>query len=643
MRFLENEVDSFLRMQLLDLAKALTGWEELKLELSYHSFYDERAKVVAVSQFWSDYPEEIKLAGMKSDVYLRGIGSAWYTDAREVADYLAWTLPLKRPLLAKQLFALCEELRLQQLCRRQRPGTRRALELRSRLHAQYFAAKRDAHGRRGETADALLCALAAATAGGEALQAAEGIGAGLSELRPALERLCWDAAEAALHSTAEVAERCRLVLERLEEADALGGDCRISYFSTQPENGTAEPLSWEYIGELKRKKKLPPQSVALDTQERDEPPQAGERMPTWHRETKKQEESLLRFDTEQGAKTDLISDHVREADGSDQALGIVQGASKAVKQNEPQPPSPPQVERIDTGESGGQAEPYGRLNRKAVPVWRPAEAPDAAAKARYHEVLQQVAPMVAKLKRTIQMTMEQKQIARRSELISGRLGKKLVRAAWEPLPRLFYKKNSPSAQVDAVFSLLVDCSASMYDKMEQAHQGIALFHEALKALRVPHEVIGFWEDADGVTEEAYPNVFHLLTDFEGSLRGGAGPRLLQLKAEQDNRDGYAIRVVSERLRQRTEKQKVLLVFSDGEPSAAEYHEDGIVDTCEAVLHARRSGVEVVSVFLGSGKIKDTERETMRNIYGRHSVLVPEVSDIAVQLAPLLRRLLMSKL
>ncbi|OXM87859.1 vWA domain-containing protein [Paenibacillus rigui] len=641
MRFLENEVDAFLRMQLLDLGKALTGWQELKLEISYHSFYDDRARLIAVSSFWSDYPEAVKLAGMKSDVYLRGIGSAWFTDSRVIAEYLAWTHGLKRPLLAKQLFALCEETRLAHLCLRQRPGTRRALELRSRLYAQHFAAKRDAHGYRGEPADALLCAMAAALAGGEALQN-EAPGS-VPELLPALERLRWDAADAALHSTADVAERSRLVVELLEAADALGGDCRISYFAMLPENGTAEPLSWEYIGELKRKKKLKRESVLPADGEREEPLQPGERLPTWHRETEKQEESLLRFDIEEGSKTDLISNHVRESDSSDQALGIVQGSSKAVKQNEPNQPMPPAVERMETGESGGPGEPYGRLNRKAVPVYRAAEKPDAEALLRYQEVLLKISPMVSKLKRTIQMTMEQKQIARRGELISGRLGKKLIRAAWEPLPRLFYKKNNPSAQMDAVFGLLVDCSASMYDKMEQAHLGIALFHETLRTLRVPHEVIGFWEDADAVTEEAYPNTFQVITDFNGCLNPGAGPKLLQLQAEQDNRDGYAIRIVSERLRQRSEKQKVLLVFSDGEPSAAEYHEDGIMDTYEAVQLARRSGVDVVSVFIGKGSVKETERITMTNIYGRHSVVVPDVSDLAAQLTPLLRRLLISKL
>ncbi|MFE5317401.1 vWA domain-containing protein [Paenibacillus sp. NPDC056579] len=646
MRFVENEVDAFLRMQLLDLAKALTGIEDLGLELSYLSYYNHREKLLAVSQFWSYYPEEIKLTGMKTDVYLRGIGSSWFTDSTVIASYLDWIKSIRLPMLAKQWLALCEERRLMSLCLRHRPGTASSLSMRSAMYAKHFAGKRASHSDRGEQADALLSGFAEAIYRNRNLDALEGLNGLLAKLpgdaRPAIERLLIDLKNDQFKSTQELAERCKALFTLLDDWNGLGGDSRAQYFSLQKDSGTDEPLSWEYIGELKRKKKGMHESV-LPMKQEEERPQQGERLPTWHRETKKQEESLLRFDSEQGSKAGLLSDHVREADSGDQALGIVQGSSQAAQRNEPELPATQPLERMDTGLSG-KADAYGALNRKAVPVFRPAEPPDADAYIRYNELHKGIAPLIHKLKQTIRMTMEQKRIAPRDELLSGRLSRKLVRAAWEPFPRLFYKKSSPSTEVDAAFCLLIDCSASMYDKMEQAHQGIALFHESLRALRVPHEIIGFWEDADEVTESSSPNVFHVVTDYISSLTDSAvGPKLLQLQAEQDNRDGYAIRIASERLMLRPEKQKVLLVFSDGEPSAADYHEEGIVDTCEAVLRSRRSGIEVVSVFLGNGEIKDTERETMRNIYGRHSVLVPDVADITAQLGPLLRKMLLSKL
>ena len=62
---------------------------------------------------------------------------------------------------------------------------------------------------------------------------------------------------------------------------------------------------------------------------------------------------------------------------------------------------------------------------------------------------------------------------------------------------------------------------------------------------------------------------------------------MQLREEEDNRDGYIIRIVSEKLAKRPEKHKFLLVFTDGEPSALDYQQDGILDTHEAVKLARK--------------------------------------------------------
>ena len=76
-----------------------------------------------------------------------------------------------------------------------------------------------------------------------------------------------------------------------------------------------------------------------------------------------------------------------------------------------------------------------------------------------------------------------------------------------------------------------------------------------------------------------------------------GPRIMSLEPQDDNRDGVAIRVASERLLQRSHQQRFLIVFSDGEPSAFNYSQDGIIDTYEAVETARKFGIEVLTSSL----------------------------------------------
>lgn len=222
---------------------------------------------------------------------------------------------------------------------------------------------------------------------------------------------------------------------------------------------------------------------------------------------------------------------------------------------------------------------------------------------------------------------------------AGRLNNKLLRYFTERNPRLFYKKQEPSTEIDAVFTLLVDCSASMHDKMAETKRGIVLFHEALKSVAVPHQIVGFWEDTNDATETSQPNYFHTVVSFADSLKAGAGPHIMQLEPEEDNRDGYAIRQMTKMLVQRSEAQKFLIVFSDGEPAAFDYEQNGIVDTHEAVMEARKRNIEVINVFLSNSEIEESQMKTIQDMYGKYSLFVPDVDQLPDVLYPLLKKLL----
>jgi len=123
----------------------------------------------------------------------------------------------------------------------------------------------------------------------------------------------------------------------------------------------------------------------------------------------------------------------------------------------------------------------------------------------------------------------------------------------------------------------------------------------------------------------------------------AGPEIMQLQPEEDNRDGYAIRHMTKKLMNRNEKQKFLLVFSDGEPAAFGYEQNGIVDTHEAVLEARKRGIEVINIFLSNSSVSEGQRNSLRNIYGNFSIILSDVSELPNILFPLLRKLLLKSI
>jgi nitric oxide reductase activation protein len=640
---LEETADSFLHMQLVDLARTFTARQELEVEPAYHSLYNEAAGMLTISQFWSDLKPQQREAGMKSDVYLRAIGSAWYSGAADIAAYLKaiQTNPLAR--LGVQLFALCEDIRLEAICRRVRPGTSRVFAVRRQAYSSYFGHKLQSHLNQSETAEALFVLIyrwfsgedgyVMAGLGEQAERLVHVLQGLLTSLYPLLEQVEFcETSEAA-------ANLCLHMLEFLSYH--LEQDAKTIYFSTEPANGTAEPLPSQLMPQLKRVKRLANDDTLTDEREESQPSRQ-ERMPMWHRETSDRSPGLLRFDLERGSRTAAAGEALREGDAADQALAVVQGRSQRSERKNSA--DGPRQRRVVSGPGDLQAgAAAAAVNATATATFLPPVRPTAQQEDAYRRLAAGVAPLAKQLRRTIRQVLEHKRTAPQGDRLQGRLGRRLVRAVTEEAPRLFYKKRSPDPQLDVAFTLLVDCSASMYDKMDETKLGLTLFHETLKSLRIPHEVVGFWEDADRVTEEEAPNLFQVAVDFASSCGPSSGAALLQLEPQQDNRDGFAIRSMASRLLRRPERQRVLLVFSDGEPSAANYNEAGILDTYEAVLQARRMGLEVISVFLANGTVHDTQRQTMRNLYGRYSIVVPQVEELPQQLAPLLRKLLLKSI
>ncbi|MCJ8006569.1 nitric oxide reductase activation protein NorD [Lederbergia wuyishanensis] len=630
--FNDEKIDSLLLMELADLTKTLAKDEEYKTEFRVHSYINKVEKQIYVSHFWNHRPEMDMKAGMKSDVFLRAYGNIYFTDDQEVNKYGNWCETRKIPRFAKQLFALAEDVRIEEQCKKSRPGMGQEFRVRRNIYNNYFETQLKVNRERSNFLDAIFSLVYLIMNSDTPFFSLPELHENVDSIMPLMKNkveLFFDAS-----STAEVAEICRSIVEILE--NNTNRDMINDYFHLY-----IPPIEKQdmLFNDLLRKDPLVNDDKS-DEENSGKEEIYEEELKTWHRETEKPGDSFLQFDLNQGTKTDMLTNDAREGEAGDQALAIIQGATKKTTNKDFS--SLEAIEKKDSVLSSSKA-PYGIENKHAEAIFITKLPPQSEHISNYHLLKNNVQLYQKRLKKSIDLTLEHKKILPRSDLQFGKLNRKLIRFFTEEQPRIFHKRMDESKDIDAAFSLLIDCSASMEDKMAETKKGIILFHEALKSVKVPHEIIGFWEDANEASANKQPNYFKRVIDFTTSLMGQSGPEIMQLEPKEDNRDGFAIRIISEGLLKRLEKQKFLIVFSDGEPAAFGYNQNGIMDTHAAVTEARKKGIEVFNILLSQYGVGDEQRKVFQNIYGPYSLVAQTVSELPDLLLPLLKKLLLKSI
>lgn len=202
---------------------------------------------------------------------------------------------------------------------------------------------------------------------------------------------------------------------------------------------------------------------------------------------------------------------------------------------------------------------------------------------------------------------------------------------------VFMKKGAP-VQSDYVFYLLEDGSGSMldYDKDIQSKHALSIMEEGLKGI-VPFKIATF--TVEWWTENAV--VHHVVKDFnENNTHYNYSFNALKYRrAEGGNKDGYSIRVATKELLKRPEKDKVLIILSDGLPE--DYKggmRRGIVDVKQAVKEARKAGILVVAIMFGTEEFRNANMEVYRYMYEKN-IISCDPSNITNQLIRMLKKVL----
>jgi hypothetical protein len=196
---------------------------------------------------------------------------------------------------------------------------------------------------------------------------------------------------------------------------------------------------------------------------------------------------------------------------------------------------------------------------------------------------------------------------------------------------IFTQKGIPSQRNYVVYALK-DGSGSMHegDKEARANEALAIIEEGLKKL-IPLKIsiFGAHHGPTSWTVKEFNERESGSYTYRAAHRRGPGGT---------NMDGYNIRVAIHELMKRPERDRILIVLSDGLPSHYDSDREAIGDVADAVRMARKLGIYVVSVMFGSDDFREMEMDSYRAMYG-DSVISCAPAEIPTQIVKLMQRLL----
>ena len=203
-------------------------------------------------------------------------------------------------------------------------------------------------------------------------------------------------------------------------------------------------------------------------------------------------------------------------------------------------------------------------------------------------------------------------------------GKLNFRTAYRPEVGYYERDILNNPQADLALFVLVDESGSMSwgDRIPAAVRASVLLDAVAREINIPCAIYGHTEDSASRIE------MYKYRDFDDPEE--AKYTIPSMSARGNNRDGYAIRFALEKLKDRPEEKKLLIVISDGQPAAAAYHGQLAIRDMQNTIEEFK-GIDVIAAAIGS------DIEVIEEIYGTRNCLdCSDLSTVGDRLVRVLR-------
>lgn len=244
----------------------------------------------------------------------------------------------------------------------------------------------------------------------------------------------------------------------------------------------------------------------------------------------------------------------------------------------------------------------------------------------YKEDYRKLAPSVKKYSGMLQKEMadilqEQDEYTDDGLLLGRCLSKNLLRKDG----RIFAKKNSPNDGLNIVVGFVLDMSGSTsrQGRLAAGKMAALVLYDFCHAMNIPITIYGH-----NVTNTV--NLYSF-AEFD-SVDGNDRYRIMSAVPSGCNRDGLAYRYVGQKLLKRSEKNKLLILFTDGKPNDYAYSGNiAKMDLQSAKLQLQNRGVTTFAAAIGEDK------DVIEDIYGDGFLNISDIKKLPIYLGRLVKR------
>lgn len=219
---------------------------------------------------------------------------------------------------------------------------------------------------------------------------------------------------------------------------------------------------------------------------------------------------------------------------------------------------------------------------------------------RYESVKDQLKTVMHRLMASVYPILKMKEGRIEHKLL---IGKRIdVRNITDRAGRVFQKKHFPGQNSDTAVGILIDMSESMWNRRIVSAQTASLcIYEFCRMAQIPITIYGHHTDGYAHQRLSDERVFlHSCAEFEVDEHDRY--RILDLKCRGANRDGTALIYMGAKMLNRYERQKILLLISDGLPNANYYNNEGAKQDLKKIKKdLKRKGITFMAAAIGADK------------------------------------------